>query len=595
MKKIEKIFSFIICIFLFLRFLFDGITYPFFNFIFTLSFFFLFVLYLISKSFKINLTYSEIIFLSFIIFSIISSSLSEIKNSGIRFNAYILSYFCIFFLVSNILKEKDNITTFIIFFLITVFLINIYGIYQRFWGLEETRKYLIEQKEILLKEYPEFFGIISPTFFERMESNRIYSTFVYPNIYASFLISIMPLLFFIYLNKKMNYISFVSLFLFFLSYFCLILTESMGGLLVFLFVFHILFLQIILNNKKFKKLLPFILTVEFLLVFAGYHFKILPHIHSLIDRVYYWKATAKIIKLKPLIGIGSENFKYYFLKFKLPEGLETKHAHNLFLEVFAENGLFGVLSLFGFLIYIILNSFRKKEKKFISFGIGYLLISFLLHNLVDFDFYDPSVAVLFFIFGGIIEEKTKIINRKLTKTLLCFIIILCVFMGFKLTKFEISERFRIKSLKTKNLYEKLNLLENAESWESKNFNIYIEKGNIFLNMWKIIGDDKNLNLAILNYNKAIFLNPYLVKVYLKLANIYEIIGDYKMAEKMFMKLLEVYPNKKLYNLEVARFYKKIGCEEKFRYYYEKSKKLKGVNIEEGILIEEIEKWIESQK
>ena len=595
MKNIEKIFLFIICTLLFLRFILDGITYPFFNLIFTLTFFFLFFFFLILKSFKINMTHSEILLLIFIFFSIISSYLSEIKNSGVRFNTYILSYFCIFFLLSNISREKNNKMLIINLFFMITFLVNIYGVYQRFWGFEETRRYFIEQKEILLKEYPEFFKTIYPTFIDRMQSNRIYSTFVYPNIYASFLISIMPLLFFIFSARYKNYLSLFSLFLFLLSFFCLILTESMGGLLIFIFIFHILFLQIFLGDKNFKKLLPSILIFEIILLFAGYYFKILPHIHSLIDRVFYWKATLKIIKLKPLLGIGPENFKYYFLKFKLPEGLEAKHAHNLFLEVFAENGFIGVVSLFSFLIYIILNSFRKKEDKFISLGIGYLLISFLLHNLIDFDFYDPSVAVLFFIFGGLNEKRIKGINIKLTKILLCFIIILCIFTSFKLTKFEISEKYRIESVKVKNIYEKLYLLENAEKWEDKNFEVYVEKGDIFLEMWKLTGEYKNLDLAISNYNKAIFINPYLTKVYLKLANLYEILGNYKMAENMYLKLIEIYPNKKLYNLEIARFYKKIGEEEKFKYYYEKSKKLKGVTTEEGIIIEEIEKWIELQK
>jgi tetratricopeptide (TPR) repeat protein len=223
------------------------------------------------------------------------------------------------------------------------------------------------------------------------------------------------------------------------------------------------------------------------------------------------------------------------------------------------------------------------------------LISFLLHNLIDFDFYDPSVAVLFFIFGGLNEKRIKGINIKLTKILLCFIIILCIFTSFKLTKFEISEKYRIESFKVKNIYERLYLLENAEKWEDKNFEVYVEKGDIFLEMWKLTGEYKNLDLAISNYNKAIFINPYLTKVYLKLANLYEILENYKMAENMYLKLIEIYPNKKLYNLEIARFYKKIGEEEKFKYYYEKSKKLKGVTTEEGIIIEEIEKWIELQK
>jgi O-antigen ligase len=596
MKKIERIFFFIISIFLFLRFIFDGIAYPIFNLIFTLSFFLLFLLFLFLKRFKIDITHSEILFLIFIVFSIISSFFSQIENSGVRFNAYILSYFCVSFLVSNIAKEKKKKIGFIILFLIIIFSVNIYGIYQRFWGFEETRKYFIEHKEILFKEYPEFLKDIYPTFMDRLQSNRIFSTFVYPNIYAAFLVSVTPFLFFIFLDKYMSYyLSYFSIFLFFLSFFCLILTESIGGLLIFIFISHILFLQIIFGEKRLKKILPFILSFEIILVVIGYHFRVLPHIHSLIDRFWYWKASLKIIKLRPILGIGPENFKYYFLKFKFPESLEARHAHNLFIEIFSENGLIGVISLFSFLIYIILNSFRKKEDKFLSVGIAYLLISFLLHNLIDFDFYDPSVGILFFFFGGINEKRYKIIREKLTKILLCFIIILCIFVSFKLIKFEISERLRINSLMVENIYEKLQMLEKAERWENKNFEVYIEKGDLFLNMWRLTGEEKDLNLCISNYNKALSLNPFLTKGYLKLANLYEMIQDYKMAENILLKLIEIYPNKKLYNIKIARFYKKIGEEEKFQYYYERSKKLKEVSIEEKILINEIEKWIELQR
>lgn len=589
----EKVYALIISILLFFRFIFDGITYPVFNLFFTLSLISLFVSYLFFKSFKINLTYSEIFLFAFLIFSIISSFLSEIKGTGVRFNAYIISYLLIFLLLRNITEEKNKRDIIIRTILIATFLINIYGIYQRFWGFEETRRYFLMQQKLLIEKYPDYFQNISPTFIDRLKSNRIFSTFIYPNIYASFLISLMPFLFFNFLNGYKDFWGVFSIFLFFLSFFCLILTESMGGLLVFLFVFHIIFLYLILDGRIFKKLIPFLLLSEFLFLIFGYKLKILPHIHSLVDRTFYWKSTLKIILLKPLFGIGSENFKYYFLKFKLPFCLEAKHAHSLFLELLSENGIIGFVLFSIFLFLLIKNSL--KENNFFSRGVFFLLISFLLHNLIDFDFSDPSIAILPFIFGGTIGKRDKILSERLTKGIVCIIIFLSIAGGFKLFVFENSERYKNLSRKSTNINEKLYLLEVAEKWDSKNFEIYVERGDLFLSMWQITRDDRFSEYAIDNYKTALLFNPYLTKVYLKMANLYESLNNYKEAEKMYLKLVELYPNKKLYNLEVAGFYKRIGEKEKFEYYYEKSKNLKEVTTEEGILTREIEKWIELQK
>ncbi|MGC8976926.1 MAG: O-antigen ligase family protein [Candidatus Ratteibacteria bacterium] len=591
MKKkylLEEILSYILCFLIFFRFIFDGITYPEFNLIFTISLFIIFFFYIILRFKEVDMTYLEFLLFLFLPFSILSFFLSEIKITGIRFNSYFAGYFCLFFLVRNIFNYEKNKEKFYLTILIITLSITIYGIYQRLWGLEETRKYMIENlKNIDIKK-------ISPTFIDRIQSNRIFSTFVYPNIYAGFLISIMPFLFFFSLNKIKTLKGLFSIIIFFLCFLNLILTESMGGLLIFLFIFQIIFLQIILSQLKFKKILPYIIFAEILIIFIGFQLKILPHIHSLIDRILYWKASIKIIPLNPFLGIGPGNFEYYFLKFKLPETLEAKHAHNLFIEIFVENGFFGFLLFFSFLISIIKNCLEKTKNKYLSSGIFYLLISFLLHNLIDFDFYDPSVAILFFIFGGLVREK-KITSRKLTKTLICLIIIINLSLGIKLVKFENSERYRKYAEKVIDINLKLFFLKNGENWEKDNFKVYADKGDLFLTMWHYTEDSKFLNEAIFNYNRAVYLNPYLTKAYRKLAYIYEITKNYEIAEKMYLKLLEIYPNKKLYNLEIARFYLKKGEKEKFKYYYEKSKKLKEVTTEEAILTNQIEKWIELQK
>ncbi|HOK56867.1 MAG TPA: O-antigen ligase family protein [bacterium] len=595
MKKkeiINKIYCYILSSLIFCRFLFDGITYPKFNLFFTISIFLLFIVFTLLNFQKLEFTYVEVLILLFSFFSIISSFLSEIKGTGIRYNSYIVSYLCLFFLVRNIFRDKEK-SVLIYIILFTVFTLTLYGIYQRFWGIEATRKYLQSQES--LEQNPEILKYLSPTFFDRMESNRIYSTFVYPNIYASFLISIMPFLFFLFLNEDKKYFKIFSVLLFLLCFINLIFTESMGGLLIFLFISHIILLQLLLNEKKFKRILTFLIFFEFLFLYLGYHFKVLPHIHSLLDRITYWKGSMKIIQKNIFMGVGPENFRYYFLKYKSPEGLEAAHAHNFLIETFAENGFIGVIFLMSFLFIIILNPLKERKKDFLSNGVFYLLLTFFLHNLIDFDFSDPSVAILFFIFGGFYEYKDKFKIKGLTKPLLCFIIILYAFNIFELSKFENSERYRRYSEIEENLDVKLYLLDYAENQYNKNFEVYFEKGNLYTYMWRLTEKDEFFEQAILNYEKSIHLNPYLVKSYRRLAYIYESKGNYEKAEEMYLKVLEKYPNKKLYNLEIAKFYKKIGNEDKFKYYFQKAKQLKEVTIEEKLIIEEVEKWIELQK
>ncbi|MCM8833036.1 MAG: O-antigen ligase family protein, partial [Candidatus Omnitrophica bacterium] len=357
--------------------------------------------------------------------------------------------------------------------------------------------------------------------------------------------------------------------------------------------FHIILLQIVLEKKIFKKILPFLLVFEILIIFLGYEFKILPHIHSLMDRMIYWKTSFKIIHLKPFLGIGPENFRYYFLKFKPPEGLEAVHAHNFLLETLVENGILGLVLLSLFIWNLFIRISADKKEKILNTGIIYLLLSFILHNMVDFGFYDPSLGFLFFLFAGlgIDENKNKIKSKRLTKFLLCLIIISTVFSIFKLIKFENSERIRKISKEKFTFDEKLFLLEYAEKMYDKNFEVYFEKGNLYINIWKLTKKEEYLDNAILSYKKSIYLNPYFIKGYRHLAYIYELIGDYKQAEKMYLKVLECYPNKKLYNLEISSFYKKIGNEEKYKTYYNKSKELKDITIEEKILSDEVEKWI----
>jgi len=416
----SKILVSFLCLFIFLRIWYDGLSYPSINLFLVLSLFSItIIVYLIQKKQSENFLPSHLLFFLFILFSIISSGISPIKGSGIFYNANILSFFCFLILVC---KLKENDTKYLIYTLFfACFVLGIYGIYQYYWGFEITRQFVLSHKELLEK--------LPPTFLDRLESNRIFSRFIYPNVYASFLLTILPISYFTTFEKNF-YVKFFSWSVFFIAFYNLILTGSIGGLFVFIFVFHIIVLSLIFPEKIFKRILPFLFIIEILIIIVAYKIGIFPHIHSFIDRLQYWKSSIYIFKEKPLLGVGPENFRFLYLKYKLPYSMEAKHAHSLFFETLTENGVIGIILLFSFLFLVPYRVFKKGRENFYLYGIGFSFLSLFLHNLIDFDFVDPSSSFLFFLLAGIssILLKDKLKKVKLTLFPLYFIIIL-LFMG----------------------------------------------------------------------------------------------------------------------------------------------------------------------
>ncbi|MBM80701.1 MAG: hypothetical protein CMJ78_08925 [Planctomycetaceae bacterium] len=67
---------------------------------------------------------------------------------------------------------------------------------------------------------------------------------------------------------------------------------------------------------------------------------------SLLYRLEYWTATSQVIADQPWLGTGPGNFRTHYLKHKLPgSSEEVADPHNLFLDVWANAGLGGLLGL----------------------------------------------------------------------------------------------------------------------------------------------------------------------------------------------------------------------------------------------------------
>jgi O-antigen ligase len=105
------------------------------------------------------------------------------------------------------------------------------------------------------------------------------------------------------------------------------------------------------------------------------------------DRLPMWKAAINIFKAYPIFGIGPGNYEkaiYQFLPIsEFKEGLHHAHAHNMYLEILAELGIFGLLS-FLFIFYIFFKEMIKKIKKnfdLINFGFIFMVTAVLIGEL----------------------------------------------------------------------------------------------------------------------------------------------------------------------------------------------------------------------
>ena len=231
---------------------------------------------------------------------------------------------------------------------------------------------------------------------EVLSRKRAFAPFVTANLLAQYLVMLIFIsLSMLFVKRKNDRFGSVSVFCsiaLLIFVICLFFTKSLGGLLS-LFIPLIFFIMIV--KKVNKKILAAIFLVVLLILGVTFlRFKETKDIYkpffSLSQRAVYWKDTVGIIKKHPFKGIGLGNFS---LK-------ESRYAHNSYLQIWAEAGLVGFL-LWLSIVFIFIKEGFSKLKILKSKGPYALILccglSFLIHNLIDFSFYVPQVAFLWWI------------------------------------------------------------------------------------------------------------------------------------------------------------------------------------------------------
>lgn len=123
-------------------------------------------------------------------------------------------------------------------------------------------------------------------------------------------------------------------------------------------------------------------------------------------RLNYWKVGLAMAKSHLWTGVGLGNFGTLYPKYQDPGATDVKTAHNDFLQMLVETGVFGFAIYLAFWGYFVIWGARRiwgepeRLARMVLGGIYAGALALMLHSIVDFPFVNPSLAFYGFLFTG---------------------------------------------------------------------------------------------------------------------------------------------------------------------------------------------------
>ncbi|MFN3966849.1 MAG: O-antigen ligase family protein [Endomicrobiia bacterium] len=317
--------------------------------------------------------------LIFICLIIVSTIISYDFNSSIKRAITFIGEIAMFFVVINLIddKEKEFIKRLIDIILVVSIVHSIYGILQYFTGLN-----LIGTKDV--KAFHRVKG-----FLDHWNSLGGLLGMVFPLMVVR-----------TFYEKNIKWIVGTILVLL-----CVFLTSTRGawtGVVFSCFIIGIV-------SKRYRKLLFVSSGIVFLIL-------MIPQTRNRIintfitqepERVYIWKTSIEVFKQKPIFGWGPDSLKKY-VEEKTGQKFEHFHSHNIYFGMLQELGIFSFL-IFCFIVFVTIKYLISELKKIQDISLKYVLllglfggiIDILVHGLFDFSL-RAETGYLFWFFLGVI-------------------------------------------------------------------------------------------------------------------------------------------------------------------------------------------------
>ena len=350
-----------------------------------------------------------IAYFSFIIISLLSFIFSiNINESLVEWNQY-LTFFNSLLTITFLLYINKKLGPFILKMIIVLL------------GLE-----VIKTISVFLEFYDSGLSFTRIREYQGFSSNQNIGAF-------SILIKIPLLIYFIFKTKQKFYISLLY-FLLITSFFSIFIIGSRGAILGIIICLSSIIIWSMINYQKLKvqdRTKMFLIISSFFLVgifqkiiYKDSDISIINRAVSLVDestnyRLERYKDAIYHIYHNPFIGTGIGTWKIkasYYGKDDMKGYQVAYHAHNDFLQIAAETGVFGLLgysSIFLSLIYLLCNKYifhTSIEDKFFYFSLILMAIVFLIDSSLNFPRIRPYSQIVILYLLGFMS-----VNRKSVK------------------------------------------------------------------------------------------------------------------------------------------------------------------------------------
>ena len=280
-------------------------------------------------------------------------------------------------------------------------------------------------------------------------------------------------------------------------------------------------------------------------------------------RLLYWKNALKMIKDKPVMGIGLGNWKTESIPYEKTISNDrtiSNNTHNDFLEIATETGILNgliYLSIFILLGFINLKRLfysKKQELNIVALVSLLSLVSYVIDSSFNFPLYRPTMQLsLCFLFTLTLlnvptteeESKTSYFSNKYA-VLIILVSLFTAYFSFKTFKaYQLENSIRSNFI-TKNFSIKANeIVYNLPKYP----NIFTSGEPFATYAGKYYIEEKNYELATKYLNIGNKINPYLGRTEFYKSIIAKETGKKDSAYFYSKKALEIRPRVKDYYIE----------------------------------------------
>ena len=310
--------------------------------------------------------------------------------------AYFIEPILLLIVFLDLIKVKKDLKLVFSSFVFSALIVSIYAFYQKFIGQ----------------------GVWSTEIWGQPQVLRITSFFPHPNFLGLYLGPLILLgigyIFTCFKNKK---IIISCAFLFFvITFLSLIYARSEATILAVLM--GLLFFGLIIKSSRKYTLVLFFITLLLIFSFpiSRNYFVQKVGLQDLSGQLRFniWQGAVESIKEKPILGVGLDGYERlapgYQKRFYDPYNgelisVETHpYPHNLYLTIWLELGLLGLIVFLWILIKFFKQGFKQldKEDVVLRTSIMAAMVVIVIHGLVDTPYFKNDLAILFWLIIGLL-------------------------------------------------------------------------------------------------------------------------------------------------------------------------------------------------